>query len=95
MTYRYPTQKMSGERPPYDSGEEDKVSAMSNDSPVEETTAVIGGDDSKTDNRSSSLAKGLSYTISSIIRDFDSQAQLTSRSQDQLSSAIDRLTGGN
>ncbi|KAI3703746.1 hypothetical protein L1987_73940 [Smallanthus sonchifolius] len=38
------------------------------------------------------MAKGLSYTISTIIRDFDSQAQQTSRSQDQLSSAIDRLT---
>ncbi|XP_076933042.1 uncharacterized protein LOC143598795 [Bidens hawaiensis] len=43
-------------------------------------------------NRSSQMAKGLSYTVSSIIRDFETQAQHTSRTQHQLSSAIDRLT---
>ncbi|KAK3033100.1 hypothetical protein RJ639_036459, partial [Escallonia herrerae] len=40
----------------------------------------------------SSLAKGLSSIITSVIKDFDSKAEDTVRSQDQLSFAIDRLT---
>ncbi|KAI3496696.1 hypothetical protein L1887_39067 [Cichorium endivia] len=99
---------MSDEGRQHDSGEEqsgdvikdklyhkDIASATANDLPEEATTSTTDGVDSKNDNStstSSSLAKGLSYTISTIIRDFDSQAQQTSQSQDQLSSAIDRLT---
>ncbi|KAL8209818.1 hypothetical protein R6Q57_006550 [Mikania cordata] len=93
---------MSDEGRPYDSGEEhpgvnplndnDNASATADEIPA---TATTNGDDSKNNNRSptsSQMAKGLSYTISAIIRDFDTQARQTSRSQDQLSSAIDRLT---
>ncbi|CAH1450821.1 unnamed protein product [Lactuca virosa] len=99
---------MSDEGRQYDSGEEhtgdvvkgnpyDKniASDTANELPEEATTSATDGVDSKNDNiasTSSSLGKGLSYTISTIIRDFDSQAQQTSRSQDQLSSSIDRLT---
>ncbi|XP_023757306.1 uncharacterized protein LOC111905816 [Lactuca sativa] len=99
---------MSDEGRQYDSGEEhtgdvvkgkpnDKniASDTTNELPEETTTSAADGGDSKNDNiasTSSSLGKGLSYTISTIIRDFDSQAQQTSRSQDQLSSSIDRLT---
>ncbi|GAB2303254.1 hypothetical protein Dimus_037249 [Dionaea muscipula] len=42
---------------------------------------------------SEALAKVISSLIGSVIRDFDSKAEEASRSQDQLSSAIDRLTG--
>ncbi|KAI3703741.1 hypothetical protein L1987_73935 [Smallanthus sonchifolius] len=97
---------MSDEGRQYDSGEEqtcvnlandkpysnNKAPATSSELPEEATTATTDVDDSKNNNTSSQMAKGLSYTISTIIRDFDSQAQQTSRSQDQLSSAIDRLT---
>ncbi|KAF3441152.1 hypothetical protein FNV43_RR15063 [Rhamnella rubrinervis] len=38
------------------------------------------------------LAKGLSSILATVIRDFDSKAQDTLGSQDQLSSALDRLT---
>ncbi|KAH7860612.1 hypothetical protein Vadar_015564 [Vaccinium darrowii] len=41
---------------------------------------------------SSVVARGLSSMLSSVIRDFDSRAEETGRSQDQLSFAIDRLT---
>lgn len=41
---------------------------------------------------SDALARGLSSTLATVIRDFDSRAQNTLRSQDQLSFAIDRLT---
>ncbi|KAI3828397.1 hypothetical protein L1987_02498 [Smallanthus sonchifolius] len=97
---------MSDEGRQYDSGEEqtgvnlandkpysnNKAPATASELPEEATTATTDVDDSKNNNTSSQMAKGLSYTISTIIRDFDSQAQHTSRSQDQLSSAIDRLT---
>ncbi|GLT55303.1 hypothetical protein SLA2020_284400 [Shorea laevis] len=43
---------------------------------------------------SDAVAKGLSSTLATVIRDFDSRAQNTLRSQDQLSFAIDRLTRG-
>ncbi|XP_021675518.2 uncharacterized protein LOC110661243 isoform X2 [Hevea brasiliensis] len=41
---------------------------------------------------SDALAKGLSTMLASLIRDFDSKAQDTLKSQDQLNSALDRLT---
>ncbi|KDP25131.1 hypothetical protein JCGZ_22666 [Jatropha curcas] len=41
---------------------------------------------------SDALAKGLSTMLANVIRDFDSKAQETLKSQDQLNSAIDRLT---
>ncbi|XP_059666647.1 uncharacterized protein LOC132312325 [Cornus florida] len=50
-------------------------------------------DHSVSDSSDSSLAKGLSSILSFAIRDFDSRAEDTTRSQEQLSSAIDRLTG--
>lgn len=40
------------------------------------------------------VARGLSSTLATVIRDFDSRAQDTLRSQDQLSFALDRLTRG-
>lgn len=46
-------------------------------------------------NRSSdAFAKGLSTMLASIIRDFDSKAQDTLKSQDYLNCAIDRLARG-
>ncbi|XP_059440772.1 uncharacterized protein LOC132173326 isoform X1 [Corylus avellana] len=41
---------------------------------------------------SDAVARGLSSTLATVIRDFDSRAQDTIGSQDQLSSALDRLT---
>ncbi|KAK1417964.1 hypothetical protein QVD17_27100 [Tagetes erecta] len=73
----------------------DNASATSGELPVEATTVTADANDrnnNSTSSTSSQMAKGLSSTISTIIRDFDTQAQYTSRSQDQLSSAIDRLT---
>lgn len=43
---------------------------------------------------SEALAKGVSSILATVIRDFDSKAQDTLGSQDQLSSALDRLTRG-
>jgi len=40
------------------------------------------------------LARGLSSMLSSVITDFDCRANQTLRSQDHLSSVLDRLTGG-
>lgn len=78
----------------------DNASSTSGELPVDATTATTDADYSNNNNNntsstSSQMAKGLSSTISTIIRDFDTQAQHTSRSQHQLSSAIDRLTNGN
>ncbi|XP_027343841.1 LOW QUALITY PROTEIN: uncharacterized protein LOC113856286 [Abrus precatorius] len=50
------------------------------------------GDDDPLRQSSDVLAKGLSSMLSSVIRDFDCRAQQTLKSQDHLSSAIDRLT---
>lgn len=58
------------------------------------TSVAVDGDDDNSDASNSALAKGLSTIISSIIREFDDSAAATSRSQDQLSSTLDRLTGG-
>ncbi|PIN17234.1 hypothetical protein CDL12_10113 [Handroanthus impetiginosus] len=41
----------------------------------------------------SSVAEGLYSLISSVMTDFDSRAEATARSQDQLAFALDRLTG--
>lgn len=41
------------------------------------------------------LAKGISSMLGSVFRDFDSKAQATLRSQDDLTSSIDRLTERN
>ncbi|KAJ0102966.1 hypothetical protein Patl1_05103 [Pistacia atlantica] len=43
---------------------------------------------------SEALPKALSCMLTSVIKDFDSKAQDTLQSQDQLASAIDRLTRG-
>lgn len=62
------------------------------------SVVINGGDnENKGDDKSnseSSAARCLSTLISSIIQEFDSRAEETLRSQDQLSFAIDRLTGG-
>ncbi|CAN0902002.1 hypothetical protein LINGRAHAP2_LOCUS21740 [Linum grandiflorum] len=42
---------------------------------------------------SDALSKALSTILSNVIRDFDSEAQNTLKSQDQLNSSLDRLTG--
>lgn len=44
---------------------------------------------------SEALAKGLSSTLATIIKEFDAKAQQTFTSQDQLSQSLDRLTRGN
>lgn len=56
--------------------------------------SIDDGDGAVGDNNSSrdALAKGISSLLSSIIKDFDSRAQDTLRSQDLLNSSIDRLT---
>lgn len=80
---------------------------MSDDAPVNRLpdsgedekpcVAVNGNDDESNKNSPTStspMGVGLSTLISSVIREFDSKADATSRSQDQLSFALDRLTGG-
>ncbi|CAI9755064.1 unnamed protein product [Fraxinus pennsylvanica] len=63
----------------------------------EEPSVVVNGEDSNSNSNAtssnSSVAKGLSSLISSIITDFDSRAEATSRSQEQLAFSLDRLTG--
>ncbi|CAK7357584.1 unnamed protein product [Dovyalis caffra] len=50
--------------------------------------------ESESNNNSSDvLGKALSTMLASVIKDFDSKAQHTLNSQDQLNSAVDRLTG--
>ncbi|KAI7741024.1 hypothetical protein M8C21_011954 [Ambrosia artemisiifolia] len=97
---------MSDDGRQYDSGEQHTGDLNPNSTdnlPSEATTVTTTVDDSNNNDNnnnnnnnnpstSSQMAKGLSYTISSIINDFEAQAQQTYRSQDQLSSAIDRLT---
>lgn len=62
------------------------------------SVVVIGGDDDSCSNTSSSsassMAKGLATFISSILEDYDSRAEATISSQNQLTFALDRLTGG-
>lgn len=69
-----------------------KLEQISNEL-AESTTA--NGDNSIDKRSDSDLAKGLSSIMSTVIRDFDSRAEETIRSQDQLSFSIDRLTRGN
>lgn len=66
-----------------------KLEQISNEL-AESTTA--NGDNSIDKRSDSDLAKGLSSIISTVIRDFDSRAEETIRSQVQLSFSIDRLT---
>lgn len=52
-------------------------------------------DDSELNFKSSdALARGISSMLGTVIRDFDCKAENAAKSQDQLSFAIDRLTGG-
>lgn len=44
---------------------------------------------------SGSLTKYISSTLGAVIRDFDSKAESTTRSQDVLGHSLDRLTCGN
>lgn len=65
------------------------------DSTEDGIPSVAGdGNDDETNTSTSPMGIGLSTLISSVIREFDSRADATSRSQDQLSFALDRLTGG-
>ncbi|CAL5392221.1 unnamed protein product [Camellia sinensis] len=73
------------------SGAGDSNVAAEDNVPQPNTTdAAINGHNYSSS--SSSVAKGLSSVLSSVITDFDSRAEDTVRSQDQLSFAIDRLT---
>ncbi|KAI8011433.1 hypothetical protein LOK49_LG06G00087 [Camellia lanceoleosa] len=73
------------------SGADDSNVAAEDNVPQPNTTdAAINGHNYSSS--SSSVAKGFSSVLSSVITDFDSRAEDTVRSQDQLSFAIDRLT---
>ncbi|KAM7479264.1 hypothetical protein LguiA_027477 [Lonicera macranthoides] len=72
--------------PPPDADADNEATTANGDT----TTAT--NNTTTSDSTSSSMAKGLSSIISSVLRDFDSQAQDTVRSQDHLSFALDRLT---
>ena len=80
------------------SQEEEDSANNSNASNLEPTpnqslqSTIASGDNSVSE---SDLAKGLASIISTVITDFDSRAEETIRSQNQLSFSIDRLTGGN
>ncbi|KAH6776867.1 Phototropic-responsive NPH3 family protein [Perilla frutescens var. frutescens] len=52
-----------------------------------------GGDTTTRSSSNSAVADGLSSLISSVMTTFDSRAEATTRSQDQLASSLDRLTG--
>ncbi|XP_020233385.1 uncharacterized protein LOC109813591 [Cajanus cajan] len=72
------------------------MEAEENDSVVVETepsSSRVSDADDPLRQSSDVLAKGLSSMLSSVISDFDFRAQQTLKSQDHLSSAIDRLTG--
>ncbi|PKI47675.1 uncharacterized protein LOC116195417 [Punica granatum] len=70
------------------------VVAASNGDDREGSESSVNDGSGALDGKSSrdALAKGISSLLSSVIKDFDSRAQDTLRSQDQLSSSIDRLT---
>lgn len=40
------------------------------------------------------LARAIASTLGAVMREFDSRAEGTARSQDELSLSLDRLTGG-
>ncbi|KAG2372435.1 uncharacterized protein HKW66_Vig0206960 [Vigna angularis] len=72
------------------------METQENDSLVveaEPSTSAPDGDDPLRQS-SEVLARGLSSMLSSVITDFDCRANQTLRSQDHLSSVLDRLTGG-
>lgn len=73
------------------------MEAQENDTVVGETgpsaSHAPDGDDSLRQS-SDVLARGLSSMLSAVITDFDCRANQTLRSQDHLSSVLDRLTGG-
>ncbi|XP_060189046.1 uncharacterized protein LOC132617993 [Lycium barbarum] len=74
----------ASEKQPSDTAEHDSTTTI---------PADCGGDGvNNNDTSNSPLAKGLSTIISSIIKEFDDSAAATCRSQDQLSSTLDRLT---
>ena len=60
-----------------------------NTPPIEEKAEPSDGAES-----SDALARAISLMLGSVISDFDHRAEDTSKSQDELSSAIDRLTRG-
>ncbi|XP_017425118.1 uncharacterized protein LOC108334035 [Vigna angularis] len=71
------------------------METQENDSLVveaEPSTSAPDGDDPLRQS-SEVLARGLSSMLSSVITDFDCRANQTLRSQDHLSSVLDRLTG--
>ncbi|KAK8469351.1 hypothetical protein PHAVU_005G056000 [Phaseolus vulgaris] len=73
------------------------MEAQENDSLVVETepsTSHAPGADDSLRQSSDVLARGLSSMLSAVITDFDCRAHQTLRSQDHLSSVLDRLTGG-
>ncbi|KAL9322070.1 hypothetical protein ACSQ67_010123 [Phaseolus vulgaris] len=72
------------------------MEAQENDSLVVETepsTSHAPGADDSLRQSSDVLARGLSSMLSAVITDFDCRAHQTLRSQDHLSSVLDRLTG--
>lgn len=72
-----------------------KQDSTAGDLPGGETDGDDNIDDIITASSSNSaVAEGLSSLISSIMTTFDSRAEATARSQDQLAFALDRLTGG-
>ncbi|CAL1409459.1 unnamed protein product [Linum trigynum] len=79
--------------PPARNSSPPTIAANHSETDLEESRP--GGAEGTLENNSSSdtLSKGLSTILSNVIRDFDSQARTTLRSQDQLNSSLDRLTG--
>ncbi|TXG48648.1 hypothetical protein EZV62_024523 [Acer yangbiense] len=63
----------------------ERINNNSNENPPQESEMMMKSSDD-------ALGKALSSTLSSVIKDFDSRAQNTLQSQDQLDSAIHRLT---
>ncbi|GAY62602.1 hypothetical protein CUMW_219140 [Citrus unshiu] len=76
------------------SGEGTTVSGRVSTNPSSSNETPENPQESESDNISSdALAIALSSMLTAVIKDFDSKAQDTLQSQDQLASAIDRLTG--
>ncbi|KAH9723892.1 Biogenesis of lysosome-related organelles complex 1 subunit 7 [Citrus sinensis] len=76
------------------SGEGTTVSGRVSTNPSSSNETPENPQESESDNISSdALAIALSSMLTAVIKDFDSKAQDTLQSQDQLVSAIDRLTG--
>ncbi|XP_026383036.1 uncharacterized protein LOC113278396 [Papaver somniferum] len=63
------------------------------DSEVGNTNDSSNQDEESINKTSDALAKGISSILGTLIKEFDTKAQNTATSQDQLSSAINRLTG--